>query len=92
MLASLMRLDPTQHTYADVLIKAFGPRSRQWIYALFVIELGTFSVAAIELFADSLNSLFPKVSSMVFKAMSYFMYAQLPPPSPSFPSPKYVDD
>ncbi|GAA5896104.1 Avt1p [Sporobolomyces salmoneus] len=73
MLASLMRLDPTQHTYADVLIKAFGPRSRQWIYALFVIELGTFSVAAIELFADSLNSLFPKVSSMVFKAMSYFI-------------------
>ncbi|GAA5871993.1 hypothetical protein JCM16303_000937 [Sporobolomyces ruberrimus] len=73
MLAALMRLDPTQHTYADVLIKAFGPRSRQWIYALFVIELGTFSVAAIELFADSLNSLFPRVSSNLFKLASYFI-------------------
>ncbi|GAA6060680.1 hypothetical protein JCM10212_005062 [Sporobolomyces blumeae] len=71
MLASLMRLDPTQHTYADVLIKAFGPRSRRWIYALFVVELGTFSVAAIELFADSLASLFPKVSATVFKIASY---------------------
>ncbi|GAA5949075.1 hypothetical protein JCM3765_004004 [Sporobolomyces pararoseus] len=73
MLASLMRLDPTQHTYADVLIKAFGPKSRKWIYALFVIELGTFSVAAIELFADSLNSLFPKISSTFFKLISYFI-------------------
>ncbi|GAA6009630.1 hypothetical protein JCM11491_001039 [Sporobolomyces phaffii] len=73
MLAALMRLDPTQHTYADVLIKAFGPRSRRWIYALFVIELGTFSVAAIELFADSLNSLFPRVSSNLFKLGSYFI-------------------
>lgn len=68
-----MRLDPTQHTYADVLIKAFGPKSRKWIYALFVIELGTFSVAAIELFADSLNSLFPRISSNFFKLVSYFM-------------------
>jgi len=73
MLASLMRLDPTQHTYADVLIKAFGSKSRRWIYALFVIELGTFSVAAIELFSDSLNSLFPKITSNWFKFMSYFM-------------------
>ncbi|GAA5929984.1 Avt1p [Sporobolomyces koalae] len=73
MLAALMRLDPTQHTYADVLISAFGPRSRRWIYALFVIELGTFSVAAIELFADSLNSLFPRISSNLFKAASYFI-------------------
>lgn len=73
MLASLMRLDPTQHTYADVLISAFGPRSRRWIYALFVVELGTFSVAAIELFADSLSSLFPRISSNIFKVFSYFM-------------------
>ncbi|GAA5897381.1 hypothetical protein JCM5296_004148 [Sporobolomyces johnsonii] len=71
MLASLMRLDPSTHTYADVLIRAFGPRTRRWIYALFVLELGTFSVAAIELFADSMSSLFPTLSSTAFKIMSY---------------------
>ncbi|GAA5890009.1 hypothetical protein JCM6882_009197 [Rhodosporidiobolus microsporus] len=71
LLARLMRLHPSSHTYADVLIRAYGPWARSLIYFLFVLELSTFSVAAVELFADSMASLYPKIGVAVFKVMAF---------------------
>ncbi|GAA5844839.1 hypothetical protein JCM11251_007343 [Rhodosporidiobolus azoricus] len=71
LLARLMRLHPSSHTYADVLIRAYGPWTRSLIYFLFVLELSTFSVAAVELFADSMASLYPKIGVVVFKVVAF---------------------
>ncbi|GAA5849235.1 hypothetical protein JCM8547_006489 [Rhodosporidiobolus lusitaniae] len=71
LLARLMKLHPSSHTYADVLIRAYGPWTRSLIYFLFVLELSTFSVAAVELFADSLASLYPKVGVAAFKFIAF---------------------
>jgi hypothetical protein len=79
LLSRLMRLHPSSHTYADVLIRAYGPWTRSLIYFLFVLELSTFSVAAVELFADSISSLYPKVGVVVFKLIAFGMCASLLP-------------
>ncbi|GJN90176.1 hypothetical protein Rhopal_003175-T1 [Rhodotorula paludigena] len=71
MLAAMMRQDRTSATYADVLIHAYGSWTRPCIYALFLIELVTFSVATVTLFADSMSSLFPKFSPFFFKLLAY---------------------
>ncbi|GAA5922690.1 hypothetical protein JCM3775_006101 [Rhodotorula graminis] len=73
MLAAMMKQDRTSATYADVLIKAYGPWARETIYFLFVVELATFSVATVTLFADSMASLFPRFSSLFFKLISYLI-------------------
>ncbi|BGP49474.1 hypothetical protein JCM10450v2_005365 [Rhodotorula kratochvilovae] len=73
MLAAMMRQDRTSATYADVLIKAYGPWARSIIYFLFVVELATFSVATVTLFADSMSSLFPRFSPFFFKLVSYLI-------------------
>lgn len=74
-----MRLHPSSHTYADVLIRAYGPWTRSLIYFLFVLELSTFSVAAVELFADSISSLYPNVGLVAFKLVAFGMCAPLLP-------------
>ncbi|BGP09203.1 Vacuolar amino acid transporter 1 [Rhodotorula toruloides] len=72
MLAAMMRQDRHSHTYADVLIRAYGGKyTPSLIYFLFLVELLTFSVATVELFADSMASLFPKVGALAFKLISY---------------------
>ncbi|GEM08912.1 amino acid transporter [Rhodotorula toruloides] len=72
MLAAMMRQDRHSHTYADVLIRAYGGNyTPSLIYFLFLVELLTFSVATVELFADSMASLFPKIGAFVFKLISY---------------------
>lgn len=38
-----------------------------------VLELGSLAVALVTLFADSMESLFPQVSSVTFKVMFFFM-------------------
>lgn len=74
MLAAMMRQDRHSHTYADVLIRAYGGKyTPSLIYFLFLVELLTFSVATVELFADSMASLFPKVGALAFKLISYGM-------------------
>ncbi|GAA5987394.1 hypothetical protein JCM10908_001938 [Rhodotorula pacifica] len=73
MLAAMMRQDRHALTYADVLISAYGTWSRPVILALFVLELSTFSVATVELFADSMASLYPVVSPFTFKLVSYII-------------------
>ncbi|GAA6043589.1 hypothetical protein JCM8097_005271 [Rhodosporidiobolus ruineniae] len=71
LLARLMRLHPSSQTYSDVLIHAYGPATRHFILFLFILELGTFSVAAVELFADSMASLYPKVGLVLFKVIAF---------------------
>ncbi|BGP17492.1 hypothetical protein JCM10213_004412 [Rhodosporidiobolus nylandii] len=70
LLSRLMTLHPTSQTYADVLTLAYGPRLRPLIYGLFLLELGTFSVAAVELFADSFAGLYPSVSAAWWKLIA----------------------
>ncbi|GAA6019651.1 hypothetical protein JCM10207_006958 [Rhodosporidiobolus poonsookiae] len=70
-LSRLMDAHPTSKTYADVLIRAYGPWARSLIYFLFVLELSTFSVATVELFADSMASLYPRVSVLLFKGVAF---------------------
>lgn len=41
--------------------------------SLVVLELGALSIALVVLFSDSMNSLFPAVSSSIFKLMFFFM-------------------
>ncbi|GAA5871168.1 hypothetical protein JCM3774_006811 [Rhodotorula dairenensis] len=71
MLAAMMRQDRHSSTYADVLISAYGTWSRPVILALFVLELATFSVATVELFADSMASLYPAIAPFTFKLVSF---------------------
>ncbi|KAK4052660.1 hypothetical protein OIV83_001947 [Microbotryomycetes sp. JL201] len=73
MLAKIMTRDDTLTTYADVLIKAYGNWSRSLIYAMFVIELGALSIALVTLFADSMESLFPRIPVTTFKIMFFFI-------------------
>ncbi|GAA6050742.1 hypothetical protein JCM3770_006603 [Rhodotorula araucariae] len=73
MLAAMMRQDRSSATYADVLIRAYGSWARSTIYFLFVVELATFSVATVTLFADSMSSLFPRFSPFFFKLVSYLI-------------------
>lgn len=73
MLAAMMRQDRHSSTYADVLISAYGTWSRPVILALFVLELATFSVATVELFADSMSSLYPAIAPFTFKLVSFVM-------------------
>jgi vesicular inhibitory amino acid transporter len=73
MLAAMMRQDRHALTYADVLISAYGTWSRPVILALFVLELATFSVATVELFADSMASLYPAIAPFTFKLVSFLM-------------------
>lgn len=40
---------------------------------LVVLELGALSIALVVLFSDSMESLFPTVSSTMFKLMFFFM-------------------
>lgn len=38
-----------------------------------VLELGAFSIAVVDLFADSMSTLFPAKSSAFFKILAFFM-------------------
>lgn len=73
MLAAMMRQDRHALTYADVLISGYGTWSRPVILALFVLELATFSVATVELFADSMASLYPAIAPFTFKLVSFLI-------------------
>ncbi|ORY78078.1 transmembrane amino acid transporter protein-domain-containing protein [Leucosporidium creatinivorum] len=73
MLAKMMARDLSLLTYADVLIKAYGHNARTFIYAMFVLELGALSIALVVLFSDSMESLFPTVSSTMFKLLFFFI-------------------
>ncbi|SCV70229.1 BQ2448_1623 [Microbotryum intermedium] len=73
MLARIMRQDSSLATYADVLIKAYGTRAKNIVYALFILELGALSIALCTLFADSMESLYPALSSQAYKVMFFFI-------------------
>ncbi|KDE05691.1 hypothetical protein MVLG_03925 [Microbotryum lychnidis-dioicae p1A1 Lamole] len=73
MLAKIMRQDSSLATYADVLIKAYGTRAKNMVYALFILELGALSIALCTLFADSMESLYPAVSSQAYKVIFFFI-------------------
>lgn len=70
-----MSRDLSLQTYADVLIKAFGGseggnQAKTLIYSAFCIELTSLSIALVVLASDSLEVLYPSVSSTTFKYLA----------------------
>ena len=68
-----MSRDNALQTYADVLIKAFGSTNSHFktiIYLAFGIELTSLSIALVVLASDSLEVLYPSVSSTTFKYLA----------------------
>ncbi len=78
LLAKCLDTDNTLVTYADIGYAAFGPKARIIISILFSIDLLGAGVSLIILFADSLNALFPSISTTTFKIIAFFI---LTPPS-----------
>ncbi|SCZ87353.1 BZ3500_MvSof-1268-A1-R1_Chr2-2g04819 [Microbotryum saponariae] len=73
MLAKIMRQDSSLATYADVLIKAYGTRAKNIECYAVILELGALSIALCTLFADSMESLYPAVSSQAYKVIFFFI-------------------
>ncbi|QPG73956.1 hypothetical protein FOA43_001271 [Brettanomyces nanus] len=77
LLSACMDTDPTLCTYADLGYKAFGPKARLYISILFSVELLGVGVSLIVLFADSLNVLFPEISTVQFKIIGFCILTPL---------------
>lgn len=73
LLSECMDTDPSICTYADIGYKAYGPKARLFVSLLFTVELLGVGVSLIVLFADSLNALFPEISSVQFKWIAFFI-------------------
>ncbi|KAL7420911.1 hypothetical protein Q5752_004865 [Cryptotrichosporon argae] len=72
LLAALIHSDSNLMGYTDIGRKAFGRWGGFGISALFFLELFAYGVALIVLFGDTLNALFPTVSSTTFKLVGFF--------------------
>lgn len=73
LLAKCLDTDPTLVTYADIAYAAFGKRARILVSALFSIELLGSGVSLMVLFADSLNALFPNLSTTTYKIIGFLI-------------------
>nr|GAT49762.1 predicted protein [Mycena chlorophos] len=67
VLGRIVLADPDMRCYSDVAKKAFGPRSSPVLSALFCVELFTVSVLLVTLYADSLHSIYPRLSPQAYK-------------------------
>ncbi|VEU20338.1 DEKNAAC101121 [Brettanomyces naardenensis] len=77
LLSRCMDTDPTLCTYADLGYKAYGPKARLYISILFSVELLGVGVSLIVLFADSLNALFPQITTIQFKLIGFCILTPL---------------
>lgn len=73
LLAKCMDTDPTLVTYADIAYAAFGPKARVLTSILFTFELAGAGVSLVVLFADSLNALFPQLSTLQYKIIAFII-------------------
>ncbi|WWD07224.1 hypothetical protein V865_005321 [Kwoniella europaea PYCC6329] len=73
LLASLIRSDPTLMGYTDIGVRAFGTWAGGGIHVLFCLELFALGVALVVLFGDTLNALYPEVSSNFWKLIGFFL-------------------
>ncbi|RMZ81482.1 hypothetical protein DV738_g2214, partial [Chaetothyriales sp. CBS 135597] len=69
LLAKCLDTNSGATTYGDVAFLAYGPLGRNFVEALFILELTAANVAMVILFADSMNSLVPQVSITTWKIL-----------------------
>ncbi|KAK8850737.1 hypothetical protein IAR55_004657 [Kwoniella newhampshirensis] len=73
LLARLIRADGTMMGYTDIGLRAFGSWAGAVINVLFCLELFALGVALVVLFGDTLNALYPSVSSNTWKLIGYLL-------------------
>ncbi|KAI9638491.1 putative amino acid transporter [Dioszegia hungarica] len=73
LLAKLIAADPAMKGYTDLGKKAFGPWAGGAITLLFCLELFAYGLALIVLFGDSMNAIFPNISSDTWKFIVFFL-------------------
>ncbi|BEI87644.1 uncharacterized protein CcaverHIS019_0103620 [Cutaneotrichosporon cavernicola] len=73
MMARLIFVDHSLVGYTDIGRAAFGPAAGAAINVLFCLELFAIGVALMVLLGDSLNALFPSVSSDMWKVIGLFV-------------------
>ncbi|OCF35994.1 hypothetical protein I316_02489 [Kwoniella heveanensis BCC8398] len=71
LLASLIYADPNMMGYTDIGVRAFGTKAGAGIHILFCLELFALGVALIVLFGDTLNVLYPTISSNAWKIIGF---------------------
>ncbi|WRT70941.1 uncharacterized protein IL334_007940 [Kwoniella shivajii] len=71
LLAHLIRSDPSLMGYTDIGVRALGPWAGGGIHVLFCMELFALGVALIVLFGDTLNALYPNISSNTWKEIGF---------------------
>ncbi|BEI79840.1 hypothetical protein CcaverHIS002_0103690 [Cutaneotrichosporon cavernicola] len=76
MMARLIFVDHSLVGYTDIGRAAFGPAAGAAINVLFCLELFAIGVALMVLLGDSLNALFPSVSSDMWKVIGLFVIAR----------------
>lgn len=69
LLAKCLDTNSGSTTYGDIAFLAFGTIGRNSVESLFILELTAANVALIILFADSMNSLIPSVSTLTWKTI-----------------------
>ncbi|KAJ9619700.1 hypothetical protein H2204_012568 [Knufia peltigerae] len=62
LLAKCLDTNSASTTYGDIAFLALGSWGRNFVEALFILELTAANVALVILFGDSMNSLFPAVA------------------------------
>ena len=77
ILARIVFEDPSIRSYADIGRKAFGPKATLLISLLFCLELFSVAVILVTLYADSLHSIIPEMSSNAYKVWGLLMYVHL---------------
>lgn len=69
LLAKCLDTNTASTTYGDIAFLAMGTWGRNFVEALFILELTAANVALVILFADSMNSLFPALTVTQYKAV-----------------------
>jgi solute carrier family 32 (vesicular inhibitory amino acid transporter) len=73
ILGRIILSERSLQTYGDIGDKAFGPRANFLISFLFCLELFCVSCVFVTLSADSIHSMFPIVSSNMYKLVGLIM-------------------
>ncbi|WWC92562.1 uncharacterized protein L201_007521 [Kwoniella dendrophila CBS 6074] len=71
LLAQLIRMDSSLMGYTDIGVRAMGNWAGGGIHILFCLELFALGVALVVLFGDTLNAIYPDVSSNLWKAIGF---------------------
>ncbi|KAL1677645.1 transmembrane amino acid transporter protein-domain-containing protein [Schizophyllum commune] len=73
ILGRIILADPRLRSYSDIGRKAFGPKATLLISLLFCLELFSVAVILVTLYADSLHSIIPEMSSNAYKVWGLFI-------------------